>query len=134
MLIDQQKKAAVCQHPTNHVCVQPRKAFVQGQCPMQKKVAARVNCSQEQQPQANGEKICMIQTDVLRRVFASATHHLERAIQHSYPQSPDVQGAYEWDCQWGIIKEEGTWQWDGGTSTNFMYEKDVMDNFYGLTD
>ncbi|GJT07373.1 ATPase 5 [Tanacetum coccineum] len=32
-----------------------RKSFVQGQCPKQKKVAARVNCSQEQQPQANGE-------------------------------------------------------------------------------
>ncbi|GKB99401.1 hypothetical protein Tco_0985538 [Tanacetum coccineum] len=48
------KKAAVCQHPMNHVCVQPRKSFVQGQCPKQKKVAARVNCSQEQQPQANG--------------------------------------------------------------------------------
>nr|GEU59844.1 putative methyltransferase family protein [Tanacetum cinerariifolium] len=37
---------------------------IQGQCPMHTTIATTVNRSQQKQPQANGEKVCIFQTDV----------------------------------------------------------------------
>ncbi|GKB73723.1 hypothetical protein Tco_0935135 [Tanacetum coccineum] len=36
------------------------------ECPLQKKVAAKVNSSKKQQAQANDQKTCMVQTDVVK--------------------------------------------------------------------
>ncbi|GJY06160.1 hypothetical protein Tco_0373214 [Tanacetum coccineum] len=60
------KEAAAHQHLMDHVCVQPEKAFVISECPLQKKVVDKVNCSKKQQAQANDQKICMVQTDVVK--------------------------------------------------------------------
>ncbi|GJT38676.1 hypothetical protein Tco_0938541 [Tanacetum coccineum] len=60
------KEAVAHQHLMDHVCVQPEKAFVLSECPLQKKVVDKVNCSKKQQAQANDQKMCMVQTDVVK--------------------------------------------------------------------
>nr|GEV99242.1 Ty3/gypsy retrotransposon protein [Tanacetum cinerariifolium] len=60
------KETATHQHLMDHVCVQPEKAFVLSECPLQKKAADKVNYSKKQQAQANDQKICMVQTDVVK--------------------------------------------------------------------
>ncbi|GJW82172.1 hypothetical protein Tco_0146147, partial [Tanacetum coccineum] len=60
------KEATAHQHLMDHVCVQPEKAVVLSECPLQKKVAAKVNSSKKQQAQANDQKTCMVQTDVVK--------------------------------------------------------------------
>nr|GEY73101.1 hypothetical protein [Tanacetum cinerariifolium] len=51
------KETVSHQHLMDHVCMQPEKAFVLSECPLQKKVADKVNCSKKQQAQANDQKI-----------------------------------------------------------------------------
>ncbi|GJY35345.1 hypothetical protein Tco_0420723 [Tanacetum coccineum] len=56
-----------------------QKAFVLSECPLQKKVAAKVNSSKKQQARANDQKICMVQTDVVKKAKEGSKGTMEWA-------------------------------------------------------